>query len=127
MARTNVHCGIDFLMKQKLDQSNEKLRQYTLKLPEDRAGDGPEALGRLEALHSSVREMISGLQNAIGEQLGAVEIDDQAAVEVAGTVWPDEHRGLPCPPRCNDSHQEGEVWLDKAKGVIVVDKLGEGQ
>ncbi len=128
MARTNVHCGIDFLMKQKLDQSNEKLRQYTLKLQKIEQAMALKPSARLEALHSSVREMISGLQNAIGEQLGAVEIDDQAAVEVAGTVWPGTSIEI-CHVRLDVTTpiKRARIRLDKAKGVIVVDKLGEGQ
>jgi hypothetical protein len=128
MARTSVHCGIDFLMKQRLDQSNEKLRQYTLKLQKIEQAMALKPSARLEALHSSVREMIAGLQTSIGELLGSVEIDDGAMVEVAGTAWPGTSIEI-CHVRLDVTSpiKRAKIRLDKAKGVIVVDKFAEGQ
>lgn len=122
--RTLVHCGVDFIARQKLEKANALLQELAIQLArvEQLAARKPSA--RLDSMRDGIRRAMQERSEEIGALMGAVEVDDSATVEAKGTVYPGVMIEI-----CNISHevtQEAKkvrFRLEKVAGRIVQEPL----
>ncbi|MDR2304932.1 MAG: FapA family protein [Treponema sp.] len=89
---TKVHCGIDFTVEQEKEKNNNQMRIISAKLVKLRemmeAEQDAGRRARMEELKSRLENEQKKTAARVGELLGAIKADENAAVEVPGEIAP---------------------------------------
>jgi hypothetical protein len=121
--RTEIHCGIDYTVEQKLVWIRDKTIALATKLKEVEAKvkSSPEAATRLAELHGKIAKAIHQMNAAARGLAQKLDKNERAEVSVRETVFPGTYIEI-----CHVSHivakplRNVTFRLDKAKGKIVV-------
>jgi len=121
-SRTWIRCGTDFTVQQELDIANEQLKLLAVKMQkaEEAYADGPSP--ELERYIEEMKRRKAEIANRIPQYLPKIDTNDQAFVEVHGTVYPGTEIEI-----CHVSYtvvkeQKQVVFrLDKSRGSIVAE------
>lgn len=125
-AKTRVRCGTDFTVQQELDIANEQLKVLAVKIQraEEVYEDEPlpDIAKHIEELKAKKAEIIS----RIPAVLPRIDRNDEAFVEVFGTVFPGTEIEI-CHVTYTVLTAEKQVrfTLDKTKGIIVSEHLAK--
>jgi Predicted polymerase, most proteins contain PALM domain, HD hydrolase domain and Zn-ribbon domain len=119
-SRTYLRCGTDFTVQQELDIANEQIKLLSIKLQkaEEMYAEDPQT--EMEAYINEMRARKAEIANRIPSYLPRIDTNDQAFVEVRGSVYPGTEIEI-----CHISYtvtaiQKQVVFrLDKNRGVIV--------
>jgi len=124
--RTELICGINAFVQQKLLWIRDKnLALATrLKQVQGRMGAEPASRARLADVHERLRAAIHKLNEATQELMKELDKNDQAVVQVQGTVYPGSYIEICHVPYVVTETLAGVRFrLDKRKGKIVMDPL----
>lgn len=120
---TLLHVGIDFMVKQSLDQATERMRLLTARAQQIEhaaaARPSPEAAKAV----AEMAKLTSKLRSQINELLGRLDADEGAIVEARGEVFPGVVIEI-CRVSIvvEEKLQACRFRLDKAAGRIIVDR-----
>jgi uncharacterized protein len=85
---TRIHAGIDFTVRQRLDQANDRMRLLSARARQvDQAAaahPGPQA----DKAREDFAKALEKLRAEITELLGSLDVDDNAVVEVRSEIFP---------------------------------------
>jgi hypothetical protein len=123
--RTEIHCGVDYTVEQKLVWIRDKTIALALKLKEieTRQKAVPDAAAKLAELHAKIRAAISQLNASARALVQKLDRNERADVSVRETVFPGTYIEI-----CHVSHivtrpmRSVTFRLDKATGRIVAGK-----
>jgi uncharacterized protein (DUF342 family) len=126
-AKTYIRCGTDFTIQQELDIANEQIKTITVKIQQLEEVYIEEPL-EIHAHHiEELKIRKNEISNRIPAYLTAIDKNDEAFVEVRGTVFPGTEIEI-----CHVSHkvlkqQKAVVFrLDKSRGSIVTEPYKKG-
>jgi uncharacterized protein (DUF342 family) len=120
--KTLIRCGTDFTVQQELDIANEQLKLITLKLQQAQEMYKEEPLPDIEKFIEELKTRRAEIANRIPAYLASIDRNDQATVEVHGTVYPGVEIEI-----CHVSYVVTQIQkqvkfrLDKVRGVIVAE------
>lgn len=124
--RTEIHCGIDYRVEQKLAWIRDKTIGLAMKLKEieTRMKGSPESAGRLGTLHGEVSAAIQRM-NAQSQALAEKQdSNDKAEVLIRETVFPGTYIEICHVPHLVTLPMRCVVFrLDRAKGKIMASRL----
>ena len=123
--RTEIHCGIDYTVEQKLVWIRDKTIALATKLKEVEAKvkSSPETAARLAELHGKIAKAIHQMNAAARGLVKKLDKNESAEVSVRENVFPGTYIEI-----CHVSHivakplRSVTFRLDKAKGKIVVER-----
>jgi len=123
--RTEIHCGIDYTVEQKLVWIRDKTIALATKLKEVEAKvkSSPETAARLAELHGKIAKAIHQMNAAARGLVKKLDKNESAKVSVRENVFPGTYIEI-----CHVSHivakplRSVTFRLDKAKGKIVVER-----
>jgi uncharacterized protein len=123
--RTEIHCGVDYTVEQKLVWIRDKTIALALKLKEveTRQKAGPEAAAKLAELHAKIQTAIHQLNSSARALVQKLDRNERAEVSVRETVFPGTYIEI-----CHVSHIVTKPMrcvtfrLDKAGGRITAGK-----
>jgi hypothetical protein len=120
--RTEIHCGIDYTVEQKLVWIRDKTIALAVKLREVEAKikSSPEAVGRLAELRGKIAKAIHQMNAAARALVQKLDKNERAEVSVRETVFPGTYIEI-----CHVSHivakplRNVTFRLDKVQGKVV--------
>jgi uncharacterized protein (DUF342 family) len=120
--RTEIHCGVDFTVEQKLVWIRDKTVALAVKLKEieTRMKASPESAGRLAELREKIAKAIHQMNAAARGLVQKLDKNERAGVSVRETVFPGTYIEI-----CHVSHivakplRSVTFRLDKTSGKIV--------
>jgi uncharacterized protein len=121
---TYVQCGVDFESQKGLDKTKRKHLSLYLKLQKIDEMYQSNPTRQLESLRERMREVMSGLVEKMNEFLEKINKDEDAIIEVRGTVYPGTTVDI-----CHTDYFVQEAMnhirfrLDKDAGLIRTEKL----
>ncbi len=124
--KTRVRCGTDFTVQQELDIANEQLKVLAVKIQraeEVYAEEKLQDIGKhLEELRAKKAEILTRIPLV----LPRIDRNDEAFVEVSGTVYPGTEIEI-CHVGYSVLKPEKAVrfYLDKSKGVVLSEPLAK--
>ncbi len=126
-AKTYIRCGTDFTVQQELDIANEQLKQVAMMIMKAEhlyeEDPRPELVKNLEDLHRRKTE----IANKIPLYLPKIDTNDEAFIEVHGTIYPGTEIEICHVPYKVIKIQKQVVFkLDKARGTIVSEPFKKG-
>lgn len=121
---TYVQCGVDFESQKSLDKTKRKHLSVYLKLQKVEEMYQSNPTRELEHLRDRMREVMAALVDEMNEFLGKINKDEDAEIEVRGTVYPGTTVDI-----CHTDYFVQETLshikfrLDKNAGLIKTEKL----
>jgi hypothetical protein len=124
--RTEIHCGIDYIVSNKLEwirDNNIKLAMRLKKI-EEQLKDGKSSQEKLIPLREKIRQSIHKLNCAAANIIFKLDKNDEAEIVVRGKVYPGVYIEI-----CHISYVVSREMtrvrfrLNKDKGIITADKL----
>jgi hypothetical protein len=121
---TYVQCGVDFESQKELDKTKRKHLSLYLKLQKIDEMYQSNPTGELDHLRDRMREVMAGLVDKMNELLDRINKDEEAVIEVRGSVYPGTTVDI-----CHTDYFVQETMshikfrLDKNAGLIRTEKL----
>ena len=120
--RTEIHCGVDYAVEQKLVWIRDKTIALALKLKEvdARMKTSPEAAAKLATLHEKISKAVHQMNAAARGLVQKLDRNEKAEVSIRETVFPGTYIEI-----CHVSHIVTRPMrcvtfrLDKGKGKII--------
>jgi uncharacterized protein (DUF342 family) len=124
--RTEVKCGIDYTVSQKLAWIREKNTALALKLKEtdNRISDGQDADGKLSEFREKLKAAVGKLNEAARTLVMGLDKNEEALIAVHNTVHPGTRVEI-----CNVTYSVGRplkhviFYLDKKSGKVAARSL----
>jgi uncharacterized protein (DUF342 family) len=124
--RTEVLCGIDYLVQRKLEWIRDRNIALAVKLKavQDQARGGPAGSPRLVELEMRLKAAIRKLNTAARSLVGGLDKNEEAAVEVRGSISPGSYIEI-ChvPFVVQRDMRRVRFMLDTEKGKVVAAPL----
>jgi uncharacterized protein (DUF342 family) len=125
---TEIYCGVDYSVEQKLEWIRDKNIELAMKLKrvEERIKGFPSEAGKLGEVRDKIKVAIQNLSEAAGTLITQLDKNEDAKVAVRGDVFPGVYIEI-----CHCSYivscklRGVSFKLDKDKGKIVADPLGQ--
>lgn len=124
--RTEIYCGLDYVVKQKLEWIRDKNIELAIKLRqvENKLQSASQGNEKLLRIREKIKQAISRLNEAASSLLFELDKNEAAGVVVTGTVFPGVYIEI-----CHFSYivsremKKVRFRLDKSKGRVVADPL----
>ncbi len=126
--KTEIHCGIDFTIQQKLEWIRDKNIELAMKLNEiDRRikdASTPSYIEKLKEVRKKLSQAIHKLNAASATMVNELDKNEEADVKVSASVYPGVYIEI-----CHISYivnrelKHCRFYLDKVKGKIAVEPL----
>ncbi len=119
-AKTYLRCGTDFIVQQELDRANEQLKHIAVNLMKAEEMIKDEPSDKIRAYIQSLIEKRSEITAKIPTFLPRIDTNDQAYVEVRGSIYPGVEIEICHVPYTVPKIMKQVVFrLDKTRGAIV--------
>jgi len=123
-ARTELYCGIDYSVEQKLEWLREKVMLLSGKLRQvtQHIAASPRPREDLEQLREKLKEAVHKINESAGLLVFRLDRNESADVRVTGTVYPGTYVEI-ChlPYVVTRALHKTRFYLDKAKGKVVAE------
>ncbi len=127
--KTEIYCGVDYLIEQKLEWIRDRNLELANKLVRvgERLKRSPNDAA-LTAVRTKMRDYVHKLNEAASSLMFKLDKNEDADIVVSGTVYPGTYLEI-----CHISFIVNTVmrgtrfWLNKEKGNIVAGPLGAGR